>query len=493
MNASSSRSRLRFLSALLVAAALFTGGVFVLPRAAFAEGASEEGKTYSVDAPPALSSTHALLVEEETDTVLFEAGADEKCYPASLTKVMTAIVVLDNAGLDDMVTVEEGDFDELTWDSSVAGLKAGETLSVRDLLACLLLPSGNEAAYVLARHVGGGDWHAFVDLMNDRAAELGCTGTHFANPCGLHDDDHYTTPRDLVTIFEAALAYPEFVEISGSATWDLPATSENPARTLENTDALVDPESPVYMDGIIGPSKTGTTTEGGRCLIAQASSEGRTLVCVVLGAPMDPDAQGITQNIYDVRSLVEWGFGAWRTGEVVSVGDTLATVDVELSSDGDEVSAEATSAVVATVPADVTLEDLTLTPSWDGSFQAPLEEGSELGEVSVAYGDRELGTVAVSPARTMALSIPSFLIWWLTSDVTHAIIVVVVAVALFVGIGLLCNSRARARRRREQRLKVSAARAYATSPRSSYDKGGRLRSSSRGSGPAHGTGRHMRQ
>ena len=152
---------------------------------------------------------------------------------------MTALVVLENADLDAEVTVEEGDLDEVTWDSSIAGLKVGETLTVRDLLACLLVPSGNDASYVLARFVGGGDWHAFVDMMNERAAQLGCEGTHFANPCGLHDDNHYSTARDLVRIFEAALAYPEFEEIAGSESWDLPETSQNPARTLESTESLI--------------------------------------------------------------------------------------------------------------------------------------------------------------------------------------------------------------------------------------------------------------
>ena len=122
--------------------------------------------SYSASEPPALTSSKALLVERETGTTLLEVGADERAYPASLTKVMTALVVLENADLDAEVTVEEGDLDEVTWDSSIAGLKVGETLTVRDLLACLLVPSGNDASYVLARFVGGGDWHAFVDMMN---------------------------------------------------------------------------------------------------------------------------------------------------------------------------------------------------------------------------------------------------------------------------------------------------------------------------------------
>ena len=221
MKATSSRARV--LAVLLACVLALVGAGTALPVAALAE----EG-AYSAAEPPSITSPRALMVELETDTTLFERDADERCYPASITKVMTAIVVLENADLDAEVTVEESDFDELTWDSSVADLKAGETLSVRDLLACLLLPSGNDAAYVLARYVGGGDWHAFVDLMNEKAAELGCENTHFVNPCGLHDDDHYTTARDLVTIFEEALSLPDFVE-----TWR-PRTTW-PTRTVPST------------------------------------------------------------------------------------------------------------------------------------------------------------------------------------------------------------------------------------------------------------------
>ena len=494
MNTSSSRSRLRILSALLVAAALLAGGSFLLPQTAFAEGASEEGKTYSVDAPPALSSTRALLVDRTSGMELYEKGAGERCYPASVTKVMTALLVLENGDLDEMVTVTEEDLAEVTWDSSVADIKAGDTLSVRDLLAGLLIPSGNDASYVLARYVAG-DWRSFVDMMNERAVELGCADTHFVNPCGLHDDNHYTTARDLVLIFEEALKHPEFIEISHNATWELPATSASPARELETTDRLLDPESPVYMGDVVVAGKTGSTWEAGRCLITLAEKDGMSLIGVVLGAPMEEDEDEVAPSFYDMRSLLEWGFGAWRTGAVVSEGDIIGEIDVELSSDGDEVEVRATSEISATVPRSLTLEDLTLTPSWSGTFRAPLNSSQSIGEVSVAYGDRELGTVTAAPARTMALSIPSFLVWWVTSDISHAIIVFVVLAALFVGIGLLCNARARARRREEQRLKISAGRSFATSPASSRDKRASRShgAPSRANGSARGGGRHMRQ
>lgn len=460
----------RPLLASIALAALLAGGSLTLatPVAALADdGSAAADASYSASEPPELSSPAAFLVDPVTGTVLLEKSADEQREPASTTKVMTALVVLENADLDDQVTVEASDFDEVTADSSVAGLVAGETLSVRDLLACLLLPSGNDASYVLARHVAG-DWQSFVAMMNEKAAELGCTGTHFANPCGLPDDAHYTTARDLATIFSAAAEYPEFVEIAGSATWDLPATSGNPARTLHTTDLLVDPESPVYMDGVVTAGKTGYTGDAGKCLVVGAEKDGMGLVGVVLGASDAADASGVTENFYDMRTMLDWGFGAWEYGEVVSAGDELCSAGVTLSTDGDAVGAEAAGSVVATVPRGTTLADLTVTPAWQdnegdaGSFQAPLEEGQALGQAEVSLDGRTLGTVALVAASGMGLSVPAFLMWWL-SDPVHAAVAVACVVAVFVAIGLL-SSWSSSRRRSRSRYRMAVGQRRTVSP-----------------------------
>lgn len=454
--------RHRFLPVRLVAAllvALLAAGAQA-PAVALADDVAQAANdpVYAADQPPAVSSPAAFLVEASTGTVLLDKNADERREPASTTKIMTALVTIESVGLDEEVTVEEADFDEVTAESSVAGLVAGEILTVRDLLACLLLPSGNDASYVLARYVGGGDWRAFVDLMNKKAVELGCANTHFANPCGLPDDDHYTSARDLATIMQAAVAYPEFCEIAGAATWDLPATSGNDARTLENTNLLIDPESPVYMgEGVATAGKTGFTNAAGRCLVVSAKGTDLSLVGVVLGGSPYADAQGITENYYDMRNMLNWGFRAWRTGDIVVPGNVMGRVDVMLSSDGDAVDAVAAGGVAGTVPREVTLADLTLVPSWEGidseagAFHAPLEEGQALGMVDISLGDRWLASLPVVAAQTMELSIPAYLMWWL-SDPVHAVIAVAAVVTLFVVVGLVSAS---ARRRRSSRYQMA--------------------------------------
>lgn len=426
--------------------------------------AAEDSPAYSADEPPALSSPVALLVDRDTGYVLFEQGADEQRTPASITKILTALVVLENASLDDVVTVEEGDFEHVTPESTTAGLKAGDVLTVRDLLAGLLLPSGNDAAYVLARAVGG-DWQTFVGMMNEKAASLGCTSTHFSDPCGLAEDNHYTTARDLVTIFEAAMAYPAFQEIAGSSFWEMPATGENPARTITTTDLLLDPESPVYMGDVVVAGKTGFTYDAGKCLIVAAEKDGMRLVAVILGGSDEEDADGVTPNYYDMRSLLEWGFGAWETGEVVSAGDVIASAEVTLSSDGDEVGVLSDDAILATFPRGTTIADLTVEPSWEGAFQAPLEEGDALGEAAISLDGRALGTVRVSAESAMELSLVDYAIWWVSSDPVHMGIVAGVVAAVFVVIGLVAAAASRRRRRREQfTIAVGERRAMAATP-----------------------------
>ena len=429
-----------------------------------AEAPAAETPAYSADEPPALSSPVALLVDRDTGYVLFEQGADEQRTPASITKILTALVVLENASLDDVVTVEEGDFEHVTAESTTAGLKAGDVLTVRDLLAGLLLPSGNDAAYVLARAVGG-DWQTFVGMMNEKAASLGCTSTHFSDPCGLAEDNHYTTARDLVTIFEAVMAYPAFQEIAGSSTWQMPATGDNPARTITTTDLLLDPESPVYMGDEIVAGKTGFTYDAGKCLIVAAQRDGMNLVGVVLGGSDEEDADGVTPNYYDMRSLLAWGFGAWETGEVVSAGDVVASAEVTLSSDGDEVGARSDDAIVTTFPRGTTIADLTVEPSWEGAFQAPIEKGDSLGEAAISLDGRALGTVGVSAASAMELSLVDYALWWVTSDPVHMGIVAGVVTVVFVVIGLVAAAVGRGRRRNEQfTIAVGERRAVAAAP-----------------------------
>ncbi len=386
-----------------------------------------EDTGYNADTPPELQVQSAYLKDRTTGTVLLNINSGDRRYPASTTKVMTALLVLENAKLDDTVTIAEEDFTALDENSMTAGLEVGETLTVQDMLACLLLPSANECAYALARHVSG-SVDSFVELMNARAKELGCKNTNFVNPCGLHDDNHYTTAYDLSLIFDAALQLPDFVEIAGSTTWELPATNMQEARTIESTDELTNANGPVYVEGVQA-AKTGYTEAAGRCLVAAAAQGDMNLMGVVLGAPNTDSGSGVTANFVDMYTMFMWGFEAWQSGAVISEGADLGTAPVAQSSDGDEVGLVALEAFNATVPIDTKTSDLTITPAWKEELTAPISATQELGTVTVSLDGQELGTVKVGAATTMRASLFAKIGAFLSSPFNIIISILVIALA----------------------------------------------------------------
>ena len=430
-----------------------------------------EDTGYNADTPPELQAQSAYLKDRTTGTVLLNINSGDRRYPASTTKVMTALLVLENAKLDDTVTIAEEDFAALDENSMTAGLEVGETLTVRDMLACLLLPSANECAYALARHVSG-SVDSFVELMNARAKELGCKNTNFVNPCGLHDDNHYTTAYDLSLIFDAALQLPDFVEIAGSATWELPATNMQEARTIESTDELANANGPVYVEGVQA-AKTGYTEAAGRCLVAAAAQGDMNLMGVVLGAPNTDSGSGVTANFVDMYTMFMWGFEAWQSGAVISEGADLGTAPIAQSSDGDEVGLVALEAFNATVPIDTKTSDLTITPTWKEELTAPISATQELGTVTVSLDGQELGTVKVGAATTMRASLFAKIGAFLSSPLNIIISILVTAlvgILAYVGFSVV-------RARRHQVFGGRGSRRY-RQPASRSGQG-------RGRGPAH--------
>ena len=212
---------------------------------------AENGRTPAAvtdETPPALNdfgqyldttvqARAAALVELNSDTLVYGMNLDEKVYPASLTKIMTCMLALEHGNLDDIVTVSHEALQDLNAAGSSAGLLEGEQLSLRELLYCVMISSANEACNVVAEYIAG-DIPSFVALMNAQAAALGMTGTHFANAHGLHDENHYTTVRDLVTLARWAWQSEQFQEFSTQTSHTVPATNKSEERVLHTTNYL---------------------------------------------------------------------------------------------------------------------------------------------------------------------------------------------------------------------------------------------------------------
>ncbi|MBQ9859679.1 MAG: D-alanyl-D-alanine carboxypeptidase [Clostridia bacterium] len=253
-------------------------------------------------------SPYVILYDATEEEVLYQKQADVKCYPASLTKLMTAIVAVEHAAADTVFTVGD-EVHMIDPGSSRAYLTVGTRLSLSHLLQALLLPSGNDAAYVAAVGVGrliaGNETLSnsealalFVKKMNEKAAALGCKGTHFANPDGIHRDDHYTTAADMLKISVAALDYPliaETVRMPESHVTLLSGQTVN----WHNTNKLVQTDTIYTYDGIIG-LKTGSTDQAGYCLAAGATRDGKTSLVIVMGAGQESNRFDDSAGLLDL-------------------------------------------------------------------------------------------------------------------------------------------------------------------------------------------------
>lgn len=399
----------------------------------------------------------ALLMDAETGTVLYSFHGDDKNYPASITKIMTALLTLEavergELTLDQAVTVPEGFDVDLELGGTSQNLKVGEALSVHDLLYCALVASANDACNALATAVAG-DVPSFVSQMNHRAEELGLTGTHYVNAHGLHDEAHYTTAHDIAVLTRLALENETFAEIVSTKSYTVPPTNLTGERRFSSTNALL---LPIY-DGryvytrAIGV-KTGTTNAAGKCLASAAKKGERTLICVVLGAEDVEDESGKrTRMVFtESKRLLEWGFDTFADRTLLDASTPLAEVGVTLSTDVTAVAVKPRSAITGILPKDLEpaefQRDVTL---YADSVEAPVEAGQELGEVTVRNGDRVYGTVklvAVAGAQRSELlsNLKAVKDFFANPLVRVGLVVLVVALVLLIlRFGVLGKRRSR--------------------------------------------------
>ena len=249
---------------------------------------------------PEIAEETGILMEATTGQVLFDKEMDEIRYPASTTKIMTALLILENVkDLSQTVTFTDVITPDLAPGNSTINAQVGEQLTVEECLYGIMLASANEVCTQMAVYVAG-SVENFVSMMNKRAAELGCENTHFVNANGLPDPNHYTTAHDLARILAEAIKNEDFCKISGSASYTIPPTNMTPySRNLENSNALIK-EGEYHYEGVIA-GKTGHTEAAKNTLVTAASRDGMTLVCVVLRSDGE-------NRFIDTVSLFDYGF-----------------------------------------------------------------------------------------------------------------------------------------------------------------------------------------
>lgn len=270
------------------------------------------GNTAGGTERPTVESQGAVLYDATHNQFLFEQNADTRFYPASITKLMTALLVLEHSSLTDTVTFSQSAVTNLESGAVTLKLAAGDQLSVKDCMYGLLLKSANEIANGLAEHVSG-SVSAFADLMNQKAAALGCTNTHFVNPNGLNNSNHYTTPRDMALIAKAAFENPTLCQIDSTISYAFPATSQAPTvRSLTMGHKMLNPaNAEYYYNGVVG-GKTGYTSLAGNTLVTCAERNGVRLIAVVMKAKQTHYA--------DTKALLDYGFALQQAGAGTSTG-----------------------------------------------------------------------------------------------------------------------------------------------------------------------------
>lgn len=281
---------------------------------------------------PDISSPSALLMDYSSGKILYEKNIYEKRYPASLTKIMTAIIVLENCNLSDIATVSYDAVMSLSSGYVTANLQVGEELTVEQLLYVLMVGSSNDAAIVLAEHASG-SIEDFAILMNQKAKELGCTSTNFVNPNGAHDENHYSTAYDLALIAKYAMQNDTFRTLVSTTSYSLPTTNkyDREDRIFRTTNSLLQLDNSdradnyyyKYATGI----KTGFTTPAGNCLIASANKDNLELITVVLGSGQTES--GLSQRYLDTLSLFNYGYKTYMLKDIANAGEIVQTVNVK--------------------------------------------------------------------------------------------------------------------------------------------------------------------
>lgn len=353
----------------------------------------------SLPADPDIQAKAALLMDANTGNIVYAKNEHQELYPASLTKIMTALLVLEavdsgKLSLDQQLTASDS-ITELDADGSSAGIKVGEVMTVEQLLYCMLVVSANEACVILAEAVSG-DVDTFVDAMNEKAQALGCENTHFVNPTGLHDSQHYTSAWDLYLITQEAMKHEDFMRICDTGDITLPATNLSEARSLHSTNYLISVwRSRGYYNTDAHGVKTGSTDAAGHCLVSSASKGSLSFISVMLGCEqLHLEGNEIrTMSFYETNRLFDWAFNNFAYQTVLTSDEILKEVAVSLSKIN-HVTVHPAEDVEVLLPKGLAAEDLerTITLKSD-PVEAPISAGDVLGTVTLSYDGTDYATV----------------------------------------------------------------------------------------------------
>lgn len=344
-----------------------------------------------------------INLDDDSYPVVAQKNIDERLYPASLTKIVTAMVTLENVKDVSVKTkMSQAAYDaSVGTGAQVAGITVGEELSVDTLLYLTMVHSACDACEVLAEFVGGTKEN-FVKMMNDWVKKVGCNDTNFTNPSGLHDDNHYTTARDMSKITLAALKNANFVKYSTTTEY------EYKGYTLPHTNLMLHPGYVTYYYEYAQGIKTGSTEQAEYNVIVKASKDGYNYLAIVMKSPQQKikNQSYLTKcSFVDAKSLFEWAFDSLKYTTIVAKDEVIGEVSVENGKDADTVALVAANDTNVIVPVGLdksaVIIEIQEKPS---SLQAPVTKGQKVCSANIIYGDEVIASVPLVTAKTVELS-----------------------------------------------------------------------------------------
>jgi D-alanyl-D-alanine carboxypeptidase/D-alanyl-D-alanine carboxypeptidase (penicillin-binding protein 5/6) len=345
--------------------------------------------------PPSPDAEAYILVDAQTGDVLCEKDTQKVIYPASTTKIMTAILAIELGDLDQVMTASQSAIDAIGYNGSNIGIIPGEKIRLENLLQAMLISSANEAANIIAENICGST-EEFLELMNSRAKELGASNTHYCNASGIHDPAHYTTAADLVCISRHAMTLPKFREIVSTHSFTMPVTNKHSKwPELKNSNRLMlNSTSDLYeINGI----KTGFTGPAGYCLVSSArNADGMELIAIVMGVKNE----GASENVRKYsKELMDYGFTNFERIKLIEKGRVYRNIKVEDAADIYGLDLITEESLVRVLPKDVSKRNIQEISHLNGNIHAPVNKGDKIGYVEFLKDGVPIGRVDLLAAR----------------------------------------------------------------------------------------------
>jgi len=393
----------KILIILIIISTFLSGFLYINPVQAVNSNSSKSSNVPKPDFT--LASEGAILMDSSTGAVLYGKNENEKLYPASTTKILTAILAIEHCKPAEKITASYDAVMSLPSGYSNAAIQPGESLYFQDLLDMFLIHSANEIGNIFAEHVSG-SIENFATLMNQKAAELGCKNTHFTNPSGIHDKEHYSTAYDMALIARYCMQNQTFRNTVKKESCTVEATDKYEKRFFRNTNDLLNPKSDYYYQYAIG-IKTGYTSQAKRCLIASSLKDGLELITVTLGAEST-----IQDTRYqDTINLFEYGYSNYKIAEIAAKNTVIEELSIEnATKDTKELALVLKNDIKGLIPENTNLFNLDYSVKLNNLIAAPIQEGTVLGKITYKVGDFEYSEDLVA-AHSVEEFNPTTMIW----------------------------------------------------------------------------------